>query len=432
VHETYHGLLTTAQAKGLDLFCTFAPKVPSRLRGDPARLQQILANLLDNAVKFTREGKVSLRVTLDHEDDSTAVIRFTVTDTGIGIPASKLGSIFDVFSMADTSTTRSHAGSGLGLAVARRLCELFGGRIGVESREARGSTFWCTIPLAWPVADHEPALPTRDELSDELPVPVPANGADADGAVTGAGTPRILVAEDDLVNQKVIVGTLSKMGYRADVVGNGREAVRAAAERRYDLVLMDIQMPEMDGLEATRQIRQQQAAAATPEIPVIAVTAYAVTEYRERCIAAGMDDFLTKPIHSQSLAEAISRWLTGAADQVPARLPQPAEAAFDRTALRERLGDDDALVQELIGIFLADIPDQIQLLEDAVLTGDTSLVRQHAHKLKGAAGSFGAPGLHASAIAIESAAKEHRTDQLPQLLETVKTEFGRLQQTLQR
>ena len=299
-------LAVGAHEKGLELVSMVDPKVPSWLRGDPGRLRQILVNLGGNAVKFTNAGKIVIRACLESEDERKVTIRFSVRDTGIGIPVNRQDILFSPFSQVDGSTTRKYGGTGLGLAISRQLAELMGGEIGVQSEDGNGSTFWFTAVLEKQLANPGSA----EELS----------GIEGRRAIYGSmGGPifsqtvkrklRILIAEDNPVNQKVSQAMLRRMGLQADVVANGLEAVNALQTIPYDLVLMDCQMPEMDGFEATRGIRQEGSKALNPGIPIIAMTALAMQGDREKCIQAGMNDFIAKPVQQRELAEMLASWL---------------------------------------------------------------------------------------------------------------------------
>jgi PAS domain S-box-containing protein len=280
--------------KGLELLCTAEPDVPAFLQGDPGRLRQILTNLLGNAIKFTQKGEVSVRVTKLGETQDEVQLRFAVRDTGIGIPPDKLGLLFNQFTQADTSTTREYGGSGLGLAISKQLVELMGGEIGVESEEGKGSEFWFTLPL---------------KILSERRVITPRK---TDAEITSLAfdsTKRILLVEDNIVNQKVALGILKKLGLKADTAANGLEALQALESEPYDLVLMDVQMPQMDGFEATQHIRDAQSKVLDHEIPIIAMTANAMQEDRERCLQAGMNDYVAKPVQAQVLAHVLVRWL---------------------------------------------------------------------------------------------------------------------------
>jgi two-component system sensor histidine kinase/response regulator len=438
LEDTAEMLAVKANEKGLELTCLVVPEVPAFLRGDPGRFRQIIVNFAGNGVKFTHEGAVVIRASLDSEDEHSATVRVSVTDTGIGIPASRLGILFSPFTQVDGSTTRKYGGTGLGLAISKQLAEMMGGEIGVESTEGKGSTFWFTAVFekrpegqapkhevfsalegvnVLVVDDHETnrllvttllrswgcrskeaaggdtalallrdaarsgdpfeiaildmAMPDMDgrelgrrirasvELERTRLVMMTSLGQDGDTArlermgfsgylskpirqsklreclalamarkarsdeVPAGGIVtlhtvaesvnrriRILLAEDNIINQTVALAFLEKLGYRADVVANGQEVLHALERIPYDLVFMDCQMPEMDGFEATAVIRRPDSPVLNHDIPIIAMTAYAMKGDREKCIAAGMNDYLAKPIQAEKLAEALERWPT--------------------------------------------------------------------------------------------------------------------------
>ena len=296
-----------AHKKGLELVCQVDLSVPSLLRGDPGRLRQILVNLGGNAVKFTDNGKIVIRISLESEDERNATIRFAVSDTGIGIPANRQDILFSPFTQVDGSTTRQYGGTGLGLAISKHLAELMGGSIGLESEVGKGSTFWFTAVFE--------KQPTGPGSADEKFAKIECEGAIERSAAESTISEndkrkiRILVAEDNPVNQKVAQAMLKKMGLRVDVVADGQEAVNALQTVPYDLVLMDCQMPEMDGFEATLCVRQEGSKALNPRIPIIAMTAATMQGDRKKCIQAGMNDFIAKPVQIRELAEILARWL---------------------------------------------------------------------------------------------------------------------------
>jgi len=284
-------LSTRAQEQGLVLFLGPLPGTPDRLRGDPTRLKQVLSNLIGNALKFTAKGAVLVQVeTLAGSADAVR-LRFRVTDTGIGIPANRLGEVFEKFTQADTSTTKNYGGTGLGLTICRQLVTLMGGEIGVTSQEGWGSEFWFTTQLR---------LAARETLRPAV-TPAPLKPSRELGML------RVLLAEDNEVNQLLAVTLLKAWGVTVEVVGDGLQALEALRKTRYDLVLMDIQMPRMDGFEATAQLRQPESGVLDPRVPVVAMTAYAMREDRQRCLEAGMDDYLTKPIEPATLLEVLHR-----------------------------------------------------------------------------------------------------------------------------
>jgi signal transduction histidine kinase/ActR/RegA family two-component response regulator len=279
-------------AKGLELRVE-TEGLPERFHGDPTRLAQALVNYLGNAVKFTERGGITLRGSVLEEGATDWLVRFEVVDTGIGIAAEDLARLFTAFEQADNSMTRQYGGTGLGLAINKRLARMMDGEVGAESVPGAGSRFWITVRLG-KVADQPSAAAVRERADDETLV-----------RARHAGT-RILLVEDEPISQEVAREQLEDLGLRVDVAQNGAEAVRLAHRGAYALILMDMQMPEMDGLEATREIRRQSAA---PGTPIIALTANAYAEDRERCLAAGMDDFIAKPFDPEKLTASLLRWL---------------------------------------------------------------------------------------------------------------------------
>ncbi len=561
-----------AQSKGLELTALIEADVPSALRGDPGRLRQVLTNMIGNAIKFTEHGEVAVAAALVLESDSKAKLKFTVRDTGIGVPKDKVDILFEAFGQADASTTRRFGGTGLGLSISKRLVELMSGEIGVQSEPGAGSTFWFTATFdkqdvqaaaetaedkiivdvtgvrilavddnetnrrvvggmleAWRCRHHEvdgaaPALsalraaakegdpyrivildmmmPGMDgemlgaaikadpELAGTDLVMMTSMGRRGDasrleelgfaayltkpvkqsqlfdclmvvlrrGAVAARPTKhivtrhslverdkrrvRILLAEDNAINQKVALKTLERLGYRAEVVSNGRQAVEALARRHYDLVLMDVQMPEMDGTEASRRIRDPHSAVLDHKVPIVALTAHAMKEDRETCLAAGMNDYLSKPIRPDALAAALAHWTApravpepsvgrraravaaepfaaiaaaetaavppAASPAVPpaaAAVTAPAgEPVFDERVLIGLLGSDREAVAEIMSEFLKDAPRQVEALHQALAGEDTQLARRHAHTLKGSSANVGAEALRSVATRLETAA----------------------------
>ena len=292
-------LSRSAQEKGVELICRVQPAVPMRLRGDAGRLRQILINLGGNGVKFTNRGEIVIEVCVQSEEEKNITLRFSVSDTGIGISASRLAALFTPFTQADGSTTRKYGGTGLGLAISKQLVQMMDGKIGAQSVEGVGSTFWFTArfeKIAF-------CLELNATLDEDPAMPAARNAPHLPDKV------RILLAEDNPVNQKVALAMLKKLGCRTDVVDSGLMAVKAMQTNAYDLVLMDCQMPEMDGFEATRAVRQREAATSSPGIPIIAMTASAMQADRDKCLQAGMSDFIAKPVQSGELAEMLARWL---------------------------------------------------------------------------------------------------------------------------
>ena len=284
-------------AKGLGLLVNLDPPASNTaLLGDPMRLQQILLNLADNALKFTERGQISILAKTLDETDSTLSVRLSVADTGIGIPPDAQDRIFSPFEQADGSTTRQHGGTGLGLAIVRQLIHLMGGKLELASTPGAGSTFTATLQF------DKAALDNKDATSES---PAAANAASAES--TGFSHKSILLAEDDPINQEVALELLGDFdGLLVDVADDGAMAVDMATRRHYDLILMDMQMPKMDGIAATIAIRQLSGYALTP---IVAMTANAFAEDRERCIEAGMSDFIAKPVNPELLDATLYHWL---------------------------------------------------------------------------------------------------------------------------
>ncbi len=572
-----------AQEKGLDITCLIAPETPSWLRGDPGRLRQIIINLAGNALKFTQEGGVTIQAKLAAEDGAKVTVHFSITDTGIGIAKDKHSILFSPFTQIDGSITHKYGGTGLGLAISKQLAELMGGRIGLESEEGKGSTFWFTavfektIPSGkskvWPLADlkglrvlvvdlHEAtrlqvttlltswgcrAAQATDGLSalatliegtrggDPFQVALIANLLpDGEGAGLGrrikeneetrntrlvmmtslgqrgdasrvekmgfsgyltkplrqsqlrqclalvmgredqpAGSApgtlitrhtitesrkrrvRILLAEDNSTNQTLSLKILEKLGYRTDAVTNGREVLHALQGQPYDLVLMDCQMPGMDGFEATRRIRKGETAGVPRDIPIIALTAYAMKGDRELCLRAGMNDYLSKPVQSEDLAQKLGIWLEkkigeednprpSAKTVVPASRnglvtvgEEPSvsgaqEAVFDREGFLNRAMNDPALARKVLDTFLADIPVQIDRLRDAVAAGDDSGAGSQAHRIKGASANVGGISLQRVAHAMEQAGKGGDRKSLQDLMPQLTEQFENLKEALRK
>jgi signal transduction histidine kinase/ActR/RegA family two-component response regulator len=289
----------SAQLKNLSLRLTVDPEVVNWCRVDAGRLRQILANLLGNAIKFTNAGEVHLHVSQPGASDKRVQLRFEVSDTGIGISPQQQDHIFDEFNQGDISTARRHSGTGLGLAIAQRLVQLMGGNIQVQSQVGQGSTFWFIVDLDMESAVTPTGTAQPHQVMPNNPIGHPVLGY----------TCRVLVVEDHPVNQILARTALQRLGCVVDVVNGGVEGVEAATAKTYDLILMDCQMPDVDGYEATRQIRLWESQQTSPErVPIVALTAYAMQGDREKCEAAGMDDYLTKPFTGHSLLDVLRRW----------------------------------------------------------------------------------------------------------------------------
>ncbi|HQI81744.1 MAG TPA: PAS domain S-box protein, partial [Deltaproteobacteria bacterium] len=550
-----------ASEKGIELSFIIDPDVPTSLHGDPGRIRQIIMNLAGNAVKFTHAGEVNIHASLADESAEWVMLRFSIRDTGIGIPEDKIGILFSAFTQVDASSTRKYGGTGLGLAISKRLTEMMGGTIAAESTEGKGSTFTFTVRLkkqqgvaqsglvhvagltgrrvlivddnetnrkvlsllcdTWGVrheeaSDGECALDAlRKAFQEHDPFDVAILDAvmiDMQGDELGrsikedpgiAGTPlvmisslaqrgeasrlkeagfdayltkpvrqahlfdcltavlglherpldagvkpfitrhtisesrrrawRILLVEDNLTNQMVALGLLENLGYQADVVDNGHDALKALGRTPYDLVLMDCQMPGMDGFETTAMIRDAGSEVLNHQVPVIAMTAHAMKDDRDRCISAGMDDFLPKPIRSSELSETLRKWFSRleptmtrwAADQpeeyrvsgVDHDRPEVASPpVFDMGGLLERLCGDEDLARTVVRAFLEDLPKTVSRLKESLARSDAGGIALNAHTIKGAAGNAGGEALRDVSSRMETAARKGSVDSAQSLM----------------
>ncbi len=357
---------------------TVAADVPPLIRGDPERLQQVLFNLVGNAIKFTAEGHV--RITVEHNKPIPAGIElmFRVTDTGIGIAAGDFEKLFTAFSQLDDSSTRQYGGTGLGLSISRRLVELMHGEIGLESEPGKGSTFWFTAVFTRPSGKQSP--PRR-------------HIAPADNRVLSET--RVLVIDDDEVNRKLMRRQLARMGITADVADCAKEGLRRHEESPFDVIFMDLHMPGMDGITAVGVLRERERETQHHRAAVIALTAHAFEEYRDRCMAAGMDDYLCKPYLPNDLTRVLTQWAPDGGHEALSMSPSGAvfgKMPLDVTAAMKIVGDDKDLLIELIEVFL-DNKDQLrEALVSAVREKNMEAIHAAAHQMKGALSHLAARG----------------------------------------
>ncbi len=416
----------SAQDQGLALLCSVAPDVPMRLVGDPLRIGQILINYAHNAIKFTRQGEVRIAIRVGQSSASELLLHFSVSDTGIGLSPEQIARLFNSFVQADSSTTRRYGGTGLGLAVSKRLAQAMGGDVGVDSVAGKGSTFWFTVLVQQ----------GRSVQAQDL------------HAIAGA---RILLVEDNEINQQVACALLVDAGLAVEVAANGQQAVHRVAQRHaagqpYDLVLMDMQMPVMDGVTATQEIRQTHPAAV---LPIVAMTANAMPDDRNRCMRAGMNGFVSKPLHPENLWRELLAWVKPRADRPPvarsaAAIPADHDAVQRVQALRCVQGlnvsqgllctaGNPALYVSLLRKFVASQSDALARVQQALQDGDRVAAERHTHTLKSLAATLGATALQGSAQALEtalqadtSAAIAHTGGQLDLLLQGLRATLGLL------
>jgi PAS domain S-box-containing protein len=555
-------LAERAHSKGLELACNIPANLPTHVKGDPLRLGQVLTNLVGNAIKFTEEGSVVIRVASVEDKAKHVTMRFEVSDTGVGISPEAQSRIFDEFSQADGSTTRKHGGSGLGLAISKQLVEMMGGAIQVESALGTGSTFSFTATLEkqeglaqddapmgmltgvraliiestaihrgilhsqmsnWGMTNKVAPTP---EQALELLAQAAARGAPYDIAIIDlglrgmdglelarairaradigklrlvmltrrqvdlkhardsgidaclakpvrqtvlyeclvnvmAGQPQeavstpatrepvsaapagirgsVLLVEDNLINQQVALGILQIQGYSVTVVNNGKEAVDAYVQGDFDLILMDCHMPEMDGFEATREIRARERAAARKRVPIIALTANAMAHDREECLNAGMDDHLAKPFSMQTLQEMLGRWMPAAAPGEPVSLAAAPAAlngadVIDRQVLEQLrkvvTNGKPELLERVVKLYLTESPKLIQKLKQAAGAADANAIASSAHSLKSSSANVGAMGLSRYCADIEASARRSDTEEARRLLERIEAEHDSVQSAL--
>ncbi|MGC4065856.1 MAG: ATP-binding protein [Polyangiaceae bacterium] len=443
IEECLDSLRPQADDKGLRLYCVPSVSCPTKFVGDPSRLRQILVNLVGNAIKFTLRGQVYVEYELTRVTERQVVLRVAVHDTGIGIPEHRVLGIFAKFTQVDASTTCRFGGTGLGLAISQELVELMGGQIGVTSQLGKGSEFWFTVslspdPRATVAATSQ--SPRQGALQERRVSGAPKLTASRDdtGAPGGEIKTRnaILLVEDNVTNQLVAEGLLSRMGMSVDVAGNGRAALQALRQRPYGLVLMDVQMPEMDGLEATRLIRSREAGALDPNVPIVAMTAHVMTEDRQRCLDAGMNGYVSKPITAQKLRETLAHWQLESTDPREQRrfsstsFPKVSLPAFDSDVLLKRIDGDTRLLSKLLVAFLGDLPRKLDRLEARLAEADASGGAMEAHGIQGAAGTIAAAPFRAVALEIESFCRSAEVERARESFTALRSEFDVLKAAL--
>jgi PAS domain S-box-containing protein len=388
-----------AHEKGLALKYEIAAQVPTALVGDPTRLRQVLLNLLGNAIKFTESGAVSIRVMREADSSIPNTLRFTISDTGIGIPGEKLGAVFERFTQADSSTTRKHGGSGLGLTISKRLVELMGGSIWVESEVGKGSVFSFAAPFEiWAGAKRPAAVPIGTDSEPPLPAL------------------HILLVEDSADNRTITLAYLQDTPYRIDIAENGAIACEKFIAGHFDLVLMDRQMPVMDGLTATRAIRAWEQANHRPPTPIIALTAAALKGDQEKCVVAGCTAYLSKPIKQEVLLQAIKEW----------SVVVPPPSTNDCGGMDTIFVRGDPQFADLIPVFFQNCRRNVIAILSALDGGDFDTVQSIGHNLSGAGGSYGfqaitdiGAALERAAVSLDSDASRQWTTELSGYLDRV-------------
>lgn len=419
-----------AEQKGLRFTINLDSSVPDRFEGDQVKLSQILINLVSNAIKFSSKGEVKVAISSKALNTNLHEVSFCVSDEGIGIPYEAQERVFESFEQADVTTTKRYGGTGLGLSISRSLVELMGGKLHLESTPGRGSDFYFTVPFA--------LIPDDALLEDELEPETDFVAADK-GMIKGLS---ILLVDDIEINREVAKTVLERAGHKVVLAADGQEAVEAYHTKNFHLVFMDVQMPVMDGLQATRAIRKLESSNNKKKTPIIAMTAYTATEDRAECLEAGMDDYLAKPIKPRLIQAMLQKYCAAKKENINSVDLMAIEVSpisadeklpvFARDELLERLGNNIDLIPRFITMFNNSVSTALANLEAAVKTADQDGIRSHAHAIKGAAINIGALRLHKVVAEMEALAKKGELTNITDQLQVVEKEMDRFRQkTLQ-
>ncbi len=445
IDEVRMPLDSQVRAKGLQLSIILSPDLHQLYRGDAGRLRQVLVNLAGNAVKFTEQGRITVNVSGSKTIGNSERVRFMVSDTGIGISTEVLANIFDTFTQADANVHREFGGTGLGLTISRQIIELMGGRIEVTSTLGAGSTFAFEVPLqvqeqqVAEMADHPNNSPAPLVKVEEKSATIFATPSNARG--------RVLLVEDNPVNQELAREFAIQLGYQIEVADNGYEALAILEQTDYDVVLMDCQMPVMDGFEATRQRRQRELSSRLTRLPIIALTANAMAGDRDRVLAAGMDDYLTKPFTREKLGGVLARWMRidpmsdSKTNEMKKRakpdIPVHSEiTVLDEGPLEEiqrlqRPGKPN-LLKKIINTYLETAPGLIEQVRDGILGEDSEGTRIAAHSLKSSSANLGANTLAEVCRALEELARENRMEEGRELVSKMDRIYAQVRVELSR
>jgi CheY-like chemotaxis protein/anti-sigma regulatory factor (Ser/Thr protein kinase) len=415
--------------KGLRWTLAVSPDIPDRLVGDAVRLKQVFDYLLDNAVKFTERGAIEVQVMLDPQstDDETR-LSIVVGDTGPGFSTDEMHQLFQGFTQADSSFARRHRGAGLGLAISSALINRLGGEFAIESQVGIGTRSLFTIPLKRQIL--------HPECSGDGSSTIELSRQDRESEASSFRSLTILLAEDTPANQKLIESILVKRGHRVIVATNGREALEQFSNTRFDVIIMDLQMPMMDGYQATAAIRHLECQTER-HIPIIALTAHSTASDREACLKAGMDAYLSKPINVAKLVKATESSVLksvprsgGEQWNSPSNGEPSGKTVVDRDSVMKRLGGDEELFRSFIEVFTEDSPAMMQQLRDAVAERNSSLIQRSAHSLRGLAANFNAAGVVELASKLEQAGKDGDLSEANSLMTQLNEAMEQLQETL--
>ncbi|MBN3926419.1 MAG: response regulator [Nostoc sp. NMS4] len=458
INEALYMLTPTAREKGLKLIFLDSPQLPTTIVGDITRLRQVLINLLSNAIKFTETGSIEVSVISRKNTDinrssaaNTDEIQFSIKDTGIGIPRDRLERLFKAFSQVNSSITREYGGTGLGLAICKQLCELMGGRIWVKSELNVGSIFYFTIAAS--VIAEESAGASVVFSQGEIPKAIESPQVEqlafkSQELFNAPASPdfhklRILVTEDNLVNQKIALKQLQSLGYSADIAANGKEALQLLEKIPYDLILMDCQMPILDGLETTKQIhRCQESSFASGRRPVvIAMTANAMKQDKQMCLDAGMDDYLSKPVMKENLAATLEHWgnvifrakeIAGTEQKVSTTDADSVNLPIDWERLHQLSENNPEFELELLQIFVEDIQPRLEVIKIAIADYDFEQIALQCHQIKGSSANMGVTTMHLAAEKLEQLALKQERRGTSNLILELEEFIKRIQEFLIR
>lgn len=424
VEEAISINLSKIREKGLYISKEIDAKIPLALRGDSTRIKQIFINLINNAVKFTEKGKIEIYCRLENISENSITIYSSVRDTGIGIPNEKIESLFKPFSQIDASHSTKYGGTGLGLMISKEFVTMMGGKIGVESKENCGSTFHFTINVATKNENnHVQEIKAEDELTLKNYVTSVESPYDSN-LKSKRKNFNILVVEDNVVNQKVILRLLNELGFNTESVNNGLEAVERVAKGNLSAVLMDVQMPVMDGLTAVEIIRKQ--GDANSKIPIIAITAHALRGDKEKCLDAGMNDYLSKPINAKHLEKVLDSWINievGLKEKETVK-NKTDDGLFDEKRFNEMSLGDVSFQRELLVDYFDDLDKRLNILDELLKNHELERIIKETHTIKGSSFSLGAVRIGEEALGIELSCKNSDWDSVTNRFETLKTAFG--------
>ncbi len=443
VKELIDLLSIKAHEKGIRFYSQIPPDIRTRIKGDPLRLRQILLNLVSNSIKFTEKGEVVIQITTENETENEISLRLTVKDTGIGIPESEIDNLFSIFFQGDSSLSRKYSGTGLGLTISKQLAELMDSKIEVESELNKGSVFWFVIDFEKQFEQETRELEQKTESPQQRAGDVNKSNGNTDTTTDSkksvyekngqyVSEEEILIAEDDTINQQVILMTLNNLGYKASAVSNGKEAIEALKSKPFGLVLMDIQMPLMDGFQATELIRNPKTGVLNPNIPIVAFTAHALSGYREQCIDAGMNDHLAKPFKMDVLDGLIKRWMTET-KIVSKKTVENEKNPIDASIIACLRRDAGKEFPQLLTMFLTELPNKIEAVYAAVKKNQLNEIKNLVHKLKSNCTTFGATKMvHLCQQFEEEWDKEKQMENIQEFLETLTKESADVIKTLKR